>query len=286
MSRLRATARLLVPALLVATCISEDRNWEEANQLLVKAADAETFRQEQPKFHLTVKLLLQHTNKGKVTGTFERDFVGPERWADWLEAGDFRQERVRIDKQVWRKKNQEFVPMQVDLIYQALFTTTFQMAQSDVVNRIHNRNFEGTDVRCIEFQNVLGRNTTGGEMCVDRATGTLVYWRYGSREIRYSNYVPFAGKVRPSHFSVTEAGTSVVEGDVSYRVASEIECGVDCPAQRRGRGACLLCNARAHREADSRAVLSPHGVSRTISRNSRDSRRSGRDGTGAEGNGR
>ena len=47
-------SRWLIPIVLVAICFAEDRNWEEANQLLVKASEAETFKPEQPKFHLTV----------------------------------------------------------------------------------------------------------------------------------------------------------------------------------------------------------------------------------------
>jgi hypothetical protein len=66
-------SRWLIPIVLLAICFAEDRNWEEANQLLVKASEAETFKPEQPKFHLTVKVLLQHTTKGKLAGTFDRD---------------------------------------------------------------------------------------------------------------------------------------------------------------------------------------------------------------------
>ena len=58
-------SRWLIPIVLVAIRFAEDRNWEEANQLLVKASDAETFKPEQPKFHLTVKVLLQHTTEGE-----------------------------------------------------------------------------------------------------------------------------------------------------------------------------------------------------------------------------
>ena len=81
-------SRWLIPIVLVTICFAEDRNWEEANQLLVRASDAETFQPEQPKFHLTVKVLLQHTTKGKLAGTFDRDYMAPERWADRLEIGD------------------------------------------------------------------------------------------------------------------------------------------------------------------------------------------------------
>jgi TonB family protein len=221
MFHMRRIWPLLIPLFLLSTCLAEDRNWEEANQLLVKATEAETFNPE-TKFHLAVKVLIQHTTKGKFSGTFVRDYIGPERWADQLEVGDFRQERVRIDKQIWRKKNQEFVPQPVDLLFKALFTTSFVMGRSDIVDRVHNRKLEGTEARCIEFKNTVGRSSTDGEICVDSASGTVVYWKYGKLEIRYSNYTPFSGKVRPSHFAVAEAGSIVVEADVTYALANEL----------------------------------------------------------------
>jgi TonB family protein len=240
MFRRRRLLPLVIPAVLIFACFSEDREWEAANQLLIKASDAETFKPE-PKFHLTAKIVFQHTTKGKFSGTFARDYVGPERWADQLEVGDFRQARVRIDKQVWRYKNQDFVPGPVDLFYRALFTTTFLMGHSDVVDRVHNRKLEGTDARCVEFQNTSGRSSTGGEICVDRTAGTVMYWRYGSVEIRYSNYVSFSGKVRPSHFSVAEAGSNVVESDVSYALANELTA--DSIAPLKGVEAENVCSS-------------------------------------------
>jgi hypothetical protein len=38
MSPMLRMSRWLIPIVLVAICFAEDRNWEEANQLLVKAS--------------------------------------------------------------------------------------------------------------------------------------------------------------------------------------------------------------------------------------------------------
>jgi hypothetical protein len=49
MLRIRHVSPVVLSALLVGISSSEDREWEEANQLLVKASEAETFKPEQPK---------------------------------------------------------------------------------------------------------------------------------------------------------------------------------------------------------------------------------------------
>ena len=221
MSHICRISMLLIPVFLVGTCFSEDRWLEEANQLLVKASDAEAFSPE-TKFHLTANILLQHTTSGKLSGTYARDYVGPQLWADQIEVGDFRQERVRIEKQIWRKKNQEFVPLPVDLFFKALLTTSFLMGPTDVVNRIQNRKVEGTEARCVDFRSTAGQASTDGELCVDKVAETVTYWKFGKLEIWYSNYAPFAGKVRPSHFAVAESGSTVVEGDAAYALANQL----------------------------------------------------------------
>jgi len=155
-------------------------------------------------------------------GTFVRDFVLPEHWSDELTLGDFRQNRVRIDKKIWTAKNADFSPLQVDFLFQALFTTSFRMTAADSVNRVHNRKIEGLEARCIEFQATVGRSSTPGELCVERDRGALIYWKFGTREIWYSQYMPFAGAVRPMHLAISEQGTPSVEADVSYTEVPEL----------------------------------------------------------------
>jgi hypothetical protein len=69
---------------------------------------------------------------------------------------------------------------------------------------------------------MVGRNSTDGEICLDRAAGAVVYWKYGRIEIWYSNYVPFSDRVRPSYFAAAEQGIPSVEGDVTYTLSSDL----------------------------------------------------------------
>jgi TonB family protein len=227
-----AIAHALVIGRLTIPGVAEDRDWEQANSLLVTASGLEAFKPDQhPKFHLRADFVFHRTSEGKLKGVYYRDFVLPERWSDELVVADFRQSRVRIDKKIWTRKTADFVPVQVDTLFRALFTTTFQMVQSDIVDRIHNRKVEGIDARCIEFHNVVGRSTTPGEICVDRAGGQVVYWKYGNREIWYSQYSPFGSAVRPMRFVVAEDGGTSVEADISYSESSELGPDTFVPLQ-------------------------------------------------------
>jgi len=203
---------------------AEDRDWEEANSLLSKASELETFKpDERPKFHLNVTFTFHHTTKGTLKGTYQRDYVAPERWRDRLEVSDLcKQERVRIEKQIWTRKSADLTPLQVDLLFKALFATAFQMTPSDVVDRVHNRKLDGVENRCIKFHSVVGRESTDGEICVDQAASTVSYWKYGEREIWYSQYGSVAGRLRPFHIAVAEQGRTSVEADVAYIIANEL----------------------------------------------------------------
>jgi len=55
--------RILLAILLTSCCSAEDRNWEEANSLLVKASGLEAFKPDAPpKFHLRVSFVFRHTS--------------------------------------------------------------------------------------------------------------------------------------------------------------------------------------------------------------------------------
>jgi TonB family protein len=221
----RRAAHVLILLFLVAAAFTEDREWEEANSLLSKASELETFKpDERPRFHLNASFTFHHTDKGTLKGTYQRDYVAPEYWGDQLEVADlYKQERVRIEKQIWTRKSNDLTPLQADLFFRALFTTTFSMTRSDVVDRVHNRKLDGVESRCVEFHSVVGHKSTDGEICVDRAASTVSYWKYGDREIWYSQYGAVASRLRPSHIVVAEQGHTSVEADLKYTIANELK---------------------------------------------------------------
>ena len=230
---LRRPAIVLLLALLTWTAgNAEDQNWEQANMLLVKATELETFKPDpHPKFQINVKFVFHHTSEGNLQGTYVRDFVLAERWKDEIVVGKFVQSRVRIDKQIWTKKTEEFAPIQVDTLFKALFSTKFQMVQSDIVDRVHNKKLDNVEGRCIEFHNVVGNSRTAGEICVDRVGGQIVYWKYGSREIWYTDYANFEGALRPMRFVVNEENNKSIEADVKYAEAPELTSNAFAPLQ-------------------------------------------------------
>ncbi len=57
-------AVLIALTLAVGAAFAEDREWEEANTVLRKASDLETFKGEKPRFHQKATFLFHHTDKG------------------------------------------------------------------------------------------------------------------------------------------------------------------------------------------------------------------------------
>jgi hypothetical protein len=71
----RALAIVCIWLIALATYMNaEDRNWEDANVLLVKASNLEACSDHAPKFRLHVNFVFQHTAKGKMEGTFHTGF--------------------------------------------------------------------------------------------------------------------------------------------------------------------------------------------------------------------
>jgi TonB family protein len=189
----------------------------EANQILLKASDLETFKAgEQPKLRLETNFSFHYPNGQEVKGGYIRELDSEEVWRDDLQFGDLRYTRVRNEKQIWTRENFDFIPIPVQELWHSLHTTTFRMAASDVVKQVHDRKINGAELRCVEFESVLGTAVQNGQICVQKDTGLVVQWWFGERITTYSDYADFAGRMRPRHIAVELVGKGIVVADVSY----------------------------------------------------------------------
>jgi len=201
--------------------LAEDKAREEANILFLNASDLATFKpSERPRYHLEVHFTFHRPNRPDIHGTFVRDYDSPEQMHEELEFGDFRLNRVRMQNHIWTRKNDDFVPMPIEELWRALNTTTFRMSSTDVVKRVHDHKIGGVEGRCVDFENIYGNSKQDGQICVEKNIGAVIYWKYGNREISYSDYSQFVGKVRPRRFTIVEGGLDSIVADAKY---TEIE---------------------------------------------------------------
>ncbi len=215
---MKASIRLIWAVFLAAGLLSaEDSLRHEANVLLLKASDLSSFKSgERPQLNMQVQFVVRQANNADAKGTYLQESASAEKWRYEILFGGFHEIRVRLEKRIWTKKNTDFVPLPVETLSRALFTTRFLMVQSDVVKRLQNRKVNGVEARCIDFENIVGSKKENGQICIERATGVVIYWQYGQREIWYSNYLPFAGKLLPRHITAAQGAFYSLEADVIY----------------------------------------------------------------------
>src|SRR5579871_654112 len=122
---------ILLVVLTASPVRCEDKTREEANQLLMKASDLETFKVgELPKFRLEVHFSFIRPKEQEVKGVFTREADNAGLWHEELEFGDYRFQKVRIRRQIWTRENADFVPMPVQKLWNALYWTNFNLSDA------------------------------------------------------------------------------------------------------------------------------------------------------------
>jgi TonB family protein len=185
--------------------------------MLLKASDLGTFKVgEQPKVRVRANFSFHRPDAQEVKGIYVRELESAEKWRNELQFGDLRSTRVRNGNQVWTHENFDFMPIAVEELLHALFTSTFRMAAADVVKRVHDRKINGIDTRCVEFESIVGKTMENGQICVQKDTGLVTEWQYGKRITTYSDYSSFAGRMKPRHITIEFESNNTVVADVSY----------------------------------------------------------------------
>jgi TonB family protein len=196
---------------------AEDKAREEANIILLKASDLETFKlNEAPKFHLEVHFSFVRPKDAEITGVYTREIDAPYLWHEELEFGLYKFHRVRIRKQIWTRSNSDFAPMPVQALWGGLFHTSFQLNETDVVKRVHDRKLNGIDVRCIEVETVRGQDKDEKQICVQKDNGYPVFWENTDMQVSYSDFSPIGPKVRPHRIAIDFEGMEKLVADVKY----------------------------------------------------------------------
>jgi TonB family protein len=71
--------------------------------------------------------------------------------------------------------------------------------ESDVIQQIKDGSYGGRPAVCVEFETVLGEQRLPGEACLDKANGTILELRTGSKLWEYSDYFIINGALYPAH---------------------------------------------------------------------------------------
>lgn len=80
---------------------------------------------------------------------------------------------------------------------------------SDVIEQIKSGSYGGREAYCIEFETIVGEQRLPGEVCVDKANGSLLELRSGSKLWEYSGYFTIKGALIPEHIVYRESSFSL-----------------------------------------------------------------------------
>ena len=84
-----------------------------------------------------------------------------------------------------------------------------QFDNSDVIQEIKSSSYGGREAFCIEFETIVGEQRLPGEICVDKANGSVLELRSGSKLWEYSGYFTIKGALIPAHIVYRETNFSL-----------------------------------------------------------------------------
>jgi TonB family protein len=213
----RMVVLLILFALAAKLSYADDQARIEANLILRKASDLETFNPGGgPQFRLEVRFSFLRQEKEVAKGTFTREFESPVLWHENLEFGDFRYHKVRIRKQIWTSQNYDFVPMPVQGLWGGLYWTNFGLPASDIVKGIRNRKIGIIPARCVEIERVVGNEKDSQEVCVQADAGYVIYGQFGGKRYSYSDFSPVGPRVRPRRITIDFNEVEKIVAEVNY----------------------------------------------------------------------
>jgi hypothetical protein len=209
----RCPAAIFLILFVATVSRAQDKAQMEANAILLEA----------PRFRLEAQFSFLREGKEIAKGAYSREFESAALWHEELEFGQFKYRKVRIKRQIWTKQNADFIPPAAEGLLGAFNLTTSHLVDTEVVKRIKDRKIEGVEARCIEYENIVGKDKEQGQICVQSDTGYVIYRQYGERATTYSQFSSLGSKVRPHHFTIDFVGSDKLVADVNYREVEKFD---------------------------------------------------------------
>jgi len=188
---------------------------------------------------------LFHTKKGDISGDFERDHDSAKQWREAFAIltpeGGFQEIQLRSGDRIWSVKNTDFEPLRVQQLKPLFSPTYLVLTDSDEIKSVTHEKIDGAEARCISLKTITPDRKRDGGACVDAAKNTYLEWHQDRDGLHYelSDYTPFAGKLLPQHFVLTERGQKLAEGSIKWDLVSRFDAGVFAvPATATERSAC------------------------------------------------
>lgn len=211
----KQVTRALLFALLLAlapagrTAEKKDKQ-KEAAALLARAVEVSNIRCEGcPPFRLRAGVRVAGLTSGQVDGSYLLVWASPHRWREEITFPGFSQLRVAGEGRLWRRRNLNYLPFQVEQLSQALtFVRRLKLETGESVKKIWEQQEDDSPVRCVELKPRKGLNR---QLCLD--SGAAVLRREDNKlwANEYADFGPLGERMFPRQLRVTEGDVSVLE---------------------------------------------------------------------------
>jgi len=232
----------------------------------------------------TLKVSFQASGNVLFTGAgdMEETWLSPAAFRWTARLGDFSLTRIYADGRLYDDAAVDFIPMRVHMLRDAVFWP-INFNQAHALVRTAKAEWKGKELTCIltsgemaEATPTPGRRWIEREYCIDPSTGLLqvlsdapgIYVIYD-----YSNALKFHGRTLPRHFSIVEAGNSVLEARLESITEPSADPNLLKPATEMNAHGPLLSGtqrfARFVRVAPGASLVQPVIVHAILNRDGR-----------------
>ena len=126
-----------------------------------------------------------------------------------LHFGDYAASSIAQDAQRGWTSNWNDPPYGARKIRELVPYSAASFDSSDVIQQIKSASYGGRDAYCIEFETIVGEHRLPGEICVDKANGSMLELRTGGKLWEYSGYFTIKGALIPAHIVYRESNFSL-----------------------------------------------------------------------------
>jgi TonB family protein len=131
-------------------------------------------------------------------GTYTRVRGTDAALREELQYGDYAASLIFAGGQQGKTQRWDDPPYAAVKIRQLVPYAPGQFDDSDVIEQIKDGSYGGRQAVCIAFETIVGESRLPGEACVDKANGTMLELRTGSRLWEYSGFYPVKGGLFPA----------------------------------------------------------------------------------------
>jgi TonB family protein len=126
-----------------------------------------------------------------------------------IQYGDYAASAILVNGQPGKTRGWDDPPYAAIKLRQLVPYAPGAFDESDVIEQIKDSSYGGRPADCIVFETIVGEQRLPGEACLDKANGTLLELRTGSRLWEYSGYYPVKGGFFPAQIVYRDGNFSL-----------------------------------------------------------------------------